>query len=285
MVMERARVWPLEERVSSLPAMPRATAVRGGAAALKEVPPEGQRGRTLQLGAIAAGLLLAIVGIYGSLRSASAGAEKESPKASVAGAGDAGSRGTAAIPAVAPSGAVAKDSAVGRDVAAVPSVATPAVPTARVPAAKIVTAGRSPVTVAKATGGPAGGRAARPVVVPEAPEVVAKDRQDDAAVEAKLARGQKGGKFLFVPAEVMEKHLVSSRTPIVPPGAAGQGRVVLNAFIAKDGTVSRTDVVEGPAKLINSAVAAVSWRKYRPFLVGGKAAEVVTPVTVSYAGR
>ena len=76
-----------------------------------------------------------------------------------------------------------------------------------------------------------------------------------------MAGGRRSGKYLFVPAEVMERHLMSSRTPIVPPGAGGQGRVVLNAFIAKDGTVSRTDVVEGPAKLINSAVAAVSWRK------------------------
>ena len=83
----------------------------------------------------------------------------------------------------------------------------------------------------------------------------------------------------------MEKHLLSGRKPVVPSsvkGEQGPARVVLNAFIAKDGTVSRTDVVEGPPQLINSAMAAVSWRRYRPFLVRGQPAEVVTPVVVSY---
>ena len=133
-----------------------------------------------------------------------------------------------------------------------------------------------------------------------APAVAARNRRDDAAVDAAVgvaveatagaAPGERpgGGKFLFVPAAVMETHLVSSRKPVLPAGTMGEqgpARVVLNAFIAKDGTVSRTDVVEGPPGLINSAMAAVSWRRYRPFLVRGQPAAVVTPVTVSYAGR
>lgn len=91
---------------------------------------------------------------------------------------------------------------------------------------------------------------------------------------------------MLVPAAVMETHLLSSRKAVMPAGAAaaGSARVVLNAFIAKDGTVSRTDVVEGPPGLVNAAMAAVSWRRYRPFLVRGEPAAVVTPVTVNFGG-
>ncbi len=53
------------------------------------------------------------------------------------------------------------------------------------------------VTVPKAVGIPA--------------EVAAKNRRDDAAVESALATRPKTGKFLFVPADVMEKHLLSAR--------------------------------------------------------------------------
>ena len=138
---------------------------------------------------------------------------------------------------------------------------------------RLAPAAAAPVVVAKIA-------APKPAMA-VAPAVVAKNRRDDAAVAALVERS-KDGKFVFVPAEVMERHLLSARKPVMPTGDPGPARVVLNAFITRDGTVSRTDVVEGPPQLINSAMAAVSWRRYRPFLVNGQPAAVVTPVTVSY---
>ncbi len=84
----------------------------------------------------------------------------------------------------------------------------------------------------------------------------------------------------------MRRNLISSRAPVYPPEALKEnvtGTVVLNAFIARDGTVKRIDVVRGPSVFIKSAMSAVSWRRYRPYLVGGKPVEVETPITVSYA--
>ena len=287
---ERAATWPLEERVATtLPFPERAPVMATGNVSgqqrldwstLQEraVRWSAVRAEKVRLGAVAAGLVLAMVGIYGSVRAASMGSASahtaSAPGASlpakkegsgVARAGDGASSLIAAgRPAAAPAG-----SATGRDAGGVDAAQT------------------LPVKAEKPRVAVARGVAEKEVGTKElaapAKELAVKERRDDAAVEA--ARGRKDGKFLFVPAEVMEKHLVSARRPVLPRNAqGGQGRVVLNAFIAKDGTVSRTDVVEGPPKLISSAMAAVSWRRYRPFLLRGKPAEVVTPVTVSYAG-
>ena len=271
---ERVRVWPLEERVSPLPALPKKR-VRPSAAVLEAAGAAVRRGKDLRLAGIAAGLLLATAGIYGSLRSAGlsaaekADAARDGGRASETAGVVPAAKGTvvAAAPSVRSAGAGAAGTGAGMAPGAVEAPA----------AAKVTTEKAAPVVAAVER---------RPVAVAVSPEVTAKNRRDDAAVEAALAARPRGTKFLFVPAEVMEKHLLSARKPVVPAEAKksqGPARVVLNAFIAKDGTVSRTDVVEGPPALINSAMAAVSWRRYRPFLVRGQPAEVVTPVTVSYA--
>ena len=295
---EREATWPLEERVSTLPPLAeREPAVAAAVARsgnwrqelkLGALENWKQRGGKLRLGAVAAGLLLATVGIYGSLRSASARADKESGRAggAVVAARPTADAVTVASPAATP--------------AAMPTVGVSGPVTdkrtgAQTPLSMVAPATEKP-GAAKLAEGPAGRKAEVPTAAETGaknlrargavpPEVVAKNRRDDAAMDAVVAQApQTRGKFLFVPAEVMEKYLVSARRPVPPVDAAGdKGRVVLNAFIAKDGTVSRTDVVEGPPKLINSAMAAVSWRRYRPFLVRGQPAEVVTPVTVSYA--
>ncbi len=271
---ERVRVWPLEERVSPLPALPKKR-VRPSAAVLEAAGAAVRRGKDLRLAGIAAGLLLATAGIYGSLRSAGLSAAE---KADAAKDGSRASETAGVVPAAKETVAAAA-AAVGSAGAGVTGSGAGMAPGAvEAPAAaKVTTEKAAPVVAAVER---------RSVAVAVSPEVTAKNRWDDAAVEAALAARPRGTKFLFVPAEVMEKHLLSARKPVVPAEAKksqGPARVVLNAFIAKDGTVSRTDVVEGPPTLINSAMAAVSWRRYRPFLVRGQPAEVVTPVTVSYA--
>ncbi len=96
-----------------------------------------------------------------------------------------------------------------------------------------------------------------------------------------------GGTPLIVDPSGMDRKLISARAPVYPPEAIREhieGKVVLNAFIAKDGTVRRMDVVEGSKVFTKSALAAVSWRRYRPYLVRGRPVEVQTQITVSYPG-
>ena len=91
--------------------------------------------------------------------------------------------------------------------------------------------------------------------------------------------------LLAVKPAVMERNLVASRKPVFPAAALAKrmdGTVVLNTFIAKNGSVSRMDVVSGAPPFVDSAMAAVSWRRYRPYLLRGRPVAVVTPVTVVY---
>lgn len=83
----------------------------------------------------------------------------------------------------------------------------------------------------------------------------------------------------------MRRTLIATRPPVYPPDALKQnveGTVVLNAVIAKDGSIKRVDVVRGSPVFIKSAMSAVSWRRYKPYVVGGKPVEVETPITVVY---
>ncbi len=89
-----------------------------------------------------------------------------------------------------------------------------------------------------------------------------------------------------VPESTMNGQLLATRKPVYPPSALAQnigGTVVLRAFISADGTIRRTDVLSGPPPLINSALAAASWRRYRPFVAGGHPVEVQTEITFHYA--
>ena len=88
-----------------------------------------------------------------------------------------------------------------------------------------------------------------------------------------------------VPEATMDRQLLATRKPVYPPAALAQdvnGTVVLRAFVSTDGTVRRTDVVTGPPLLVNSALAAASWRRYRPFLLHGRPVEVQTEITYHY---
>lgn len=99
---------------------------------------------------------------------------------------------------------------------------------------------------------------------------------------------QSEGTPLVLPPSEMNRSLISGRKPVYPPEALRQhlhGKVVLNAFLAKDGTVRRMDVVEGSDIFTKSAMAAVSWRRYKPHLVQGKPVEVQTEITVDYPAR
>jgi len=61
-----------------------------------------------------------------------------------------------------------------------------------------------------------------------------------------------------------------------------EGTVVLAATISKSGTIANLRVVSGPAALQQSAVAAVSNWRYRPYMLNGQPVEVETTVNVIF---
>ena len=86
----------------------------------------------------------------------------------------------------------------------------------------------------------------------------------------------------------MQRYLSSSRAAIYTPAAIGQhtgGTVVLNVLLAENGAIRHMDVVEGPPVFVKAAMASVSYRRYRPYLVDGKPVEVQTRIRVNFPPR
>ena len=85
---------------------------------------------------------------------------------------------------------------------------------------------------------------------------------------------------------VMASNLVSATPPAYPRLASithMQGKVVMQAIIAKNGTVQSLQVLQGHHLLRGAAKNAVrSWR-YRPYLIDDKPVDVATIVTVDFA--
>ncbi len=70
--------------------------------------------------------------------------------------------------------------------------------------------------------------------------------------------------------------------PAIARAARIQGTVVLQATIAKDGTIQNLRVINGPPMLQQAAFDAVrSWR-YKPYLLNGEPVEVETTINVVF---
>lgn len=79
--------------------------------------------------------------------------------------------------------------------------------------------------------------------------------------------------------------LIRHVTPVYPPEAkqAGiEGRVELEAIIAKDGRIRAVNALDGEPVLTAAATAAVKQWQYRPVVLNGKPVEVVTRITVNF---
>jgi TonB family protein len=88
-----------------------------------------------------------------------------------------------------------------------------------------------------------------------------------------------------VSAGVVAGNLVSKVDPVYPDIAKKahvQGAVVLQAVIAKDGTVKELRLISGPPMLVVSAIQAVQQWKYKPYLLNGEPTEVETTINVNY---
>jgi periplasmic protein TonB len=88
-----------------------------------------------------------------------------------------------------------------------------------------------------------------------------------------------------VSAGVQQGNLIHQVPPVYPALARQariQGVVILEAMIAKDGSVNNLRVVSGHPLLIRAAIDAVSQWQYRPTLLSGDPVEVLTTVTVTF---
>lgn len=70
--------------------------------------------------------------------------------------------------------------------------------------------------------------------------------------------------------------------PIVARQERVSGTVILRAIIATDGTIKELAVLSGHRLLAPAAVDAVRKWRYRPTLVGGRPAEVITTIEVTF---
>ncbi len=84
---------------------------------------------------------------------------------------------------------------------------------------------------------------------------------------------------------VQEAKVLNRVQPSYPPLASRariQGTVVLEAIIAKDGTVQNLRVVEGHPMLVQAAVQAVQQWRYQPTILNNEPVEVETVINVVF---
>jgi protein TonB len=99
------------------------------------------------------------------------------------------------------------------------------------------------------------------------------------------AEAQDGSKRVRIGGEVQQAKLVKSTPPAYPilaKRARIEGTVRLQAFISKDGSVQKVEVLSGHAVLAQSAVEAVQQWRYKPTELNGEPVEVVTSIDVVF---
>jgi TonB family protein len=90
---------------------------------------------------------------------------------------------------------------------------------------------------------------------------------------------------LKVPPDTMERriiHQVAPEYPVLARQARVQGTVVLDAVVNADGAVTQVTPVSGPQALSQSAMDAVRWWRYEPYLVNGQPTTVETTIAVNF---
>jgi len=88
-----------------------------------------------------------------------------------------------------------------------------------------------------------------------------------------------------VESHVQEANLIKKVSPIYPPiakSAGIQGTVRFTAVIGKDGRIQDLKPTSGPSMLVDAASTAVKQWIYRPTLLNGNPAEVLTQIDVSF---
>ncbi|HZU09516.1 MAG TPA: energy transducer TonB [Pseudacidobacterium sp.] len=79
--------------------------------------------------------------------------------------------------------------------------------------------------------------------------------------------------------------LLTSIQPVYPAIAKEahiSGTVVVQAMIAKDGSIQHVQVISGPPLLRQAALDAIARARYRPFLLNGEPVEIETTINVVF---
>jgi TonB family protein len=90
---------------------------------------------------------------------------------------------------------------------------------------------------------------------------------------------------LRVPAETMEKQILSKSEPAYPEQARAAGRqglAVLDAIIGEDGSVQQVHAISGDALLVKAAADAVRQWKFKPYQFSGRPVRVETTIAVEF---
>jgi periplasmic protein TonB len=77
-------------------------------------------------------------------------------------------------------------------------------------------------------------------------------------------------------------HRVEPEYPAIAKQAGIQGTVVIRAFISREGTIERTQLLSGHPLLAHAALDAVRRWRYRPYYLNGEPVEVETQITVNF---
>jgi TonB family protein len=88
-----------------------------------------------------------------------------------------------------------------------------------------------------------------------------------------------------VPSKIADQYLIQRVEPEYPEPAREQhiqGPVVLEALVAKDGTVEKVSTISGDSQLAAAATDAVRQWRFKPFLRNGSSEEFQTQITVSF---
>lgn len=83
-------------------------------------------------------------------------------------------------------------------------------------------------------------------------------------------------------AEGMLVHQVKPQYPTAARLARIEGRVMLQAIIARDGTVENLRVISGHPMLVPAAIDAVKQWRYKPYYLNDKPIEVETQIVVNF---
>ena len=86
----------------------------------------------------------------------------------------------------------------------------------------------------------------------------------------------------------MEENLLVSRVPIYPESARAvrlEGTVTVEMMISESGAVRYAHAISGDPRLRAAAEEAVTKWRYKPYILNGRAREVVTTARVSFRLR
>jgi protein TonB len=101
-----------------------------------------------------------------------------------------------------------------------------------------------------------------------------------------LAKTSPTPKRMRIASRVAEANLIHDVAPTYPPEAGRariEGKVVLLAVIAQDGTVRDVRVESGLPVLAQAAIDAVKQWRYKPYLLNGEPIEVDSQITINFA--